>query len=194
MDLEFVHKLTSDFVESLSVTNKFQLIENLIETPDKRVHDYEKWLQIEFAMFLYQRQNSEVSDWGREKNYLLDRRLKSRIKHKRTTTVDFWLKRKYQKYPGEILIEFKRAKSINSCVKQMIDDGALLRKINKSEHTVRSFWMVGFHPSETESHTVFDKAFKQEAKLNEWVNDRKLKTERIEGTNLSFSIFTLYGI
>ncbi|HDX8441845.1 hypothetical protein ACW7GX_01040 [Aeromonas hydrophila] len=194
MDLEFVHKLTSDFVESLSVTNKFQLIENLIETPDKRVHDYEKWLQIEFAMFLYQRQNSEVSDWGREKNYLLDRRLKSRIKHKRTTTVDFWLKRKYQKYPGEILIEFKRAKSINSCVKQMIDDGALLRKINKSEHTVRSFWMVGFHPSETESHTVFDKAFKQEAKLNEWVNDRKLKTERIEGTNLSFSIFTLYEI
>ncbi|MGV2845157.1 hypothetical protein ACE1OG_14930 [Aeromonas hydrophila] len=194
MDLEFIHKLTSDFVESLSVTNKFQLIENLIETPDKRVHDYEKWLQIEFAMFLYQRQNSEVSDWGREKNYLLDRRLKSRIKHKRTTTVDFWLKRKYQKYPGEILIEFKRAKSINSCVKQMIDDGALLRKINKSEHTVRSFWMVGFHPSETESHTVFDKAFKQEAKLNEWVNDRKLKTERIEGTNLSFSIFTLYEI
>ncbi|WP_324005051.1 hypothetical protein [Aeromonas hydrophila] len=194
MDLEFIHKLTSDFVESLSVTNKFQLIENLIETPDKRVHDYEKWLQIEFAMFLYQRQNSEVSDWGREKNYLLDRRLKSRIKHKRTTTVDFWLKRKYQKYPGEILIEFKRAKSINSCVKQMIDDGALLRKINKSEHTVRSFWMVGFHPSETESHKVFDKAFKQEAKLNEWINDRKLKTERIEGTNLSFSIFTLYEI
>ncbi|HHQ4530006.1 TPA: hypothetical protein ACSP1Y_003813 [Aeromonas hydrophila] len=148
MDFNFINKLISDFVVSLSAINKFQLIETLIETPDKRVHDYEKWLQIEFAMFLYQRQNSEVSDWGREKIYLLDRRLKSRIKHRKTTTVDFWLKRRYQKHPGEILIEFKRAKSINDCVKQMIDDGALLRKIKKSENMVRSFWMVGFHPSD----------------------------------------------
>ncbi|MFM5470917.1 hypothetical protein ACET7A_02930 [Aeromonas veronii] len=194
MDFNFINKLISDFVVSLSAINKFQLIETLIETPDKRVHDYEKWLQIEFAMFLYQRQNSEVSDWGREKIYLLDRRLKSRIKHRKTTTVDFWLKRRYQKHPGEILIEFKRAKSINDCVKQMIDDGALLRKIKKSENMVRSFWMVGFHPSETACHTVFDKAFKQEARLNEWVNDRKLKTQEIEGTKLSFSIFTLYEI
>ncbi|MEZ6970185.1 hypothetical protein ACB040_13045 [Aeromonas sp. S11(2024)] len=194
MDFNFIYKLISDFVVSLSAINKFQLIESLIETPDKRVHDYEKWLQIEFAMFLYQRQNSEVSDWGREKIYPLDRRLKSRIKHRRTTTVDFWLKRRYQKYPGEILIEFKRAKSINDCVKQMIDDGALLRKIKKSESMVRSFWMVGFHPSETAYHNVFDKTFKQEAKLNEWVNDRKLKTQKIEGTKLSFSIFTLYEI
>lgn len=193
MDLEFIYKLISDFVESLSVNDKFQLIETLIETPDKRVHDYEKWLQIEFAMFLYQRPNSEVSDWGREKIYTLDRRLKSRIKHKKSTTVDFWLKRKHQKKPGEILIEFKRAKSINNCVKQMINDGALLRKIKKSENMVRSFWMVGFHPSETENHTVFDKAFTQETKLNEWVNDRLLKTERIKRTNLSFSIFTLYN-
>lgn len=194
MDFNFIYKLISDFVVSLSAINKFQLIESLIETPDKRVHDYEKWLQIEFAMFLYQRQNSEVSDWGREKIYPLDRRLKSRIKHRRTTTVDFWLKRRYQKYPGEILIEFKRAKSINDCVKQMIDDGALLRKIKKSESMVRSFWMVGFRPSETACHNVFDKTFKQEAKLNEWVNDRKLKTQKIEGTKLSFSIFTLYEI
>ncbi|HHC5059904.1 TPA: hypothetical protein ACN6VL_001021 [Aeromonas veronii] len=194
MDFNFIYKLISDFVVSLSAINKFQLIESLIETPDKRVHDYEKWLQIEFAMFLYQRQNSEVSDWGREKIYPLDRRLKSRIKHRRTTTVDFWLKRRYQKYPGEILIEFKRAKSINDCVKQMIDDGALLRKIKKSESMVRSFWMVGFHPSETAYHNVFDKTFKQEVKLNEWVNDRKLKTQKIEGTKLSFSIFTLYEI
>lgn len=156
MDFNFIYKLISDFVVSLSAINKFQLIESLIETPDKRVHDYEKWLQIEFAMFLYQRQNSEVSDWGREKIYPLDRRLKSRIKHRRTTTVDFWLKRRYQKYPGEILIEFKRARSINDCVKQMIDDGALLRKIKKSESMVRSFWMVGFHPSETACHNVFD--------------------------------------
>lgn len=194
MDLEFIYKLISDFVGSLSVGNKFQLIESLINTPAKKVHDYEKWLQIEFAMFLYQRQNGDISDWGREKTYLLDRRLKSRIKHRKTTTVDFWLKRKYQKRPGEIIIEFKRAKSINECVKRMIDDGSLLRKINRSDNIIRSFWMVGFHPSENESHTVFDKAFKQEARLNEWVNDRKLKTERIEGTSLSFSIFTLYEI
>lgn len=194
MDLEFIYNLISDFVDSLSVGNKLQLIESLINTPEKKVHDYEKWLQIEFAMFLYQRQNGDISDWGREKTYLLDRRLKSRIKHRKTTTVDFWLKRKYQKLPGEIIIEFKRAKSINECVKRMINDGSLLRKINRSDNIIRSFWMVGFHPSETEGHTVFDKAFKQEARLNEWVNDRKLKTERIEGTNLSFSIFTLYDI
>ncbi|GIU26455.1 hypothetical protein [Shewanella sp. MBTL60-007] len=191
MDLEFVRTLIGEFISCDEIKRKLSLIEGLNLKSGKKTHDYEKWLQIEFAMFLDSLDCDRVSGWGREKRYVLDGRRKSRISSKNTTTVDFWIKRKYQKYSGEILIEFKRARSINGCVKQMIKDGALLRKIKASESDVRTFWMVGFHPNENDSHKAFEKAFTQEEKLNEWVNYRKFKTEEIAGTGLSFSIFTL---
>jgi len=191
MDFDFVFKLIADFVDTKAVQKRLKLIDELCGTQGKRTHDYEKWLQIEFAMFLHQNEINEVADWGRERRYNLDGRKKDSIKSKQTTTVDFWLKRKYQKISGETLIEFKRAKSINGCVSRMIKDGSLLRKITKSKHDIRSFWMVGFHPSENESHNVFDKAFKQEERQQEWVKYRNIKTRSIKGTGLSFSVFTL---
>ncbi|WP_372871149.1 hypothetical protein [Shewanella sp.] len=191
MDSKFVSKLVSEFFEIDGIKEKILAIEELCESSGKKAHDYEKWLQIEFAIFLHKRDNNDIHDWGREKKYSLDGRRKIRIKQKESTTVDFWFKRKNQKKSGEILVEFKRARSINGCVKKMIKDGALLRKIKKSQSEVRSFWMIGFHPSENESHNVFEKAFNQEAKLNEWVRYKDIKTETIGGTNLSYSIFTL---
>jgi len=189
MDSKFVLELILKFVETKTINEKLQSIEYINSINGKQIYDWEKWLQIEFAIFLFD--EASLADWGREKRYLLDGRKKDRIKFKKTTTVDFWIKRKYQKKPGEILIEFKRARSINGCISKMIKDGSLLRRIKKSNSEVRSFWMIGFHPSENERHNVNNKAYKHEGNLKEGIKWSTMETKRIENTELSLSIFTL---
>mgnify|MGYP000143701301 CR=1 FL=1 len=189
MDSKFVLELMMKFVETKLINEKLQSIEHINLVSGKPINDWEKWLQIEFAIFLFD--EDCLADWGREKRYLLDGRKKDRIKSKKTTTVDFWVKRKYQKKSGEILIEFKRARSINGCISKMIKDGSLLRRIKKSNSEVRSFWMVGFHPSENERHNVNNKAYRHEDKLKEGIKWSTIETKQIENTGLSLSIFTL---
>jgi len=189
VDSNFVLELILKFVENKSVNEKLQLIERIRLSDGTQIYDWEKWLQIEFAMFLFE--EDSLADWGREKKYWLDGRKKYRIKYKESTTVDFWVKRKHQKISGEILIEFKRARSINGCISKMIKDGSLLRRIKKSNSEIRSFWMVGFHPSENERHNVNDKAIKHEHTLKEEIKGATIETKPIKNTELSLSIFTL---
>jgi hypothetical protein len=191
MDSSFIFELVKKFVNSKTINDKLKIIEELSVSKTKRLLDYEKWLQLEFAFFLNSSNHSDIKDWGREKRYDLDGRKKLRIQSKNTTTVDFWLHRKNRKIKGDILLEFKRSKSINGCVKAMIKDGALLRKIKKSacENDIRSFWMVGFHPSETDTHNAFEKALRHEGNLKELVSYKSFLTEEISNTSMSFTMF-----
>jgi len=66
VDSNFVLELILKFVENKSVNEKLQLIERIRLSDGTQIYDWEKWLQIEFAMFLFE--EDSLADWGREKN------------------------------------------------------------------------------------------------------------------------------
>lgn len=156
-DFKFIKDIFGEFLQLENIQQMFEII---IEDD---INDWEKWFQIEFAFFL-KFQCDKVRRSTREKPLKL-RKNQAAVKTEKLkdrTVIDFAVERKSTSKDGEILIEIKRRKSVNGCVKGMIHDAKLIRSA-KGKKDVRSTFIVGIHPTEDEKHTVYDKIHKHKA-------------------------------
>lgn len=106
------------------------------------ISGWEKWIQIEFAK--YCKSHTDITEWGRELRYELDRRSS---KNKATCAIDFLVKQKYKQSP--LAIEFKQQHSARGCINSMLRDKAKLQKIKFSQDDLRGIWCLGVHTVES---------------------------------------------
>jgi hypothetical protein len=134
-DFEFLISLTDDFFKKSSVKDTLSTIY------EHGIKDWEKWLQIEFAM--YCKTHQKVANWKREQRYGLDKRMS---KDKNTCAIDFWIRQRYKQ--SALGIEFKQHYSPQKCIKGMLNDAVKVQKVKYSLDDLRSIWHIGVHSAE----------------------------------------------
>ncbi|MBR7745911.1 hypothetical protein [Undibacterium baiyunense] len=135
-DFEFLTYLVADFFSRKSVRDTLSTISYF------EISGWEKWVQIEFAKFCMD--HEEISDWGRELRYELDKRMSN---GKSSCSIDFLIRQKRKQSP--IGIEIKQHPSPNGCVKAMLKDIAKVQQIKYSQDDLRGIWCIGIHAAES---------------------------------------------
>ncbi|MBU4178233.1 MAG: hypothetical protein KKG98_09235 [Proteobacteria bacterium] len=102
---------------------------------------WEKWLQIEFSMFLHAHTDIVFDTGSREYCYILDQRKANKCK----AYADFSFRKKNSSKDLRIVLEFKANPRQTSCVQGMIADCEKIWSVRGSDDDMRSFWVVGFH-------------------------------------------------
>lgn len=171
-DLEFLTNLAEEFFTQADIVNKLnQFIE-------KQVKGWEIWLQVEFALFLFNHPN--VSEIEREKRYELDKRMS---KDKETCSIDFLIRQKYKQ--SSIPLEIKQHENASHCIRYMLKDIEKYEKVKGSSTTTgRSLWCLGVHPTVEEDYLT---KLINENKFRE-INPEYVFSKNIEGTDFSFTL------
>jgi len=120
------------------IVKKLKLFNNLKNEED-RMRGWEKWWQIEFALYL--EQNEDISEWGRECSYECDKRKTDND----TTAIDFWLRKRNCDTSSYIGLELKQAWSFSKVIREMFRDVDSADLINDSKYDLRSLWNVGVY-------------------------------------------------
>jgi hypothetical protein len=111
----------------------------LLAIKESSLRGWEKWIQIEFSLFL--KQHADIDDWEKEYQYLLDGRKNECIK----AFVDFSFRKKNTNRDLRIALEFKAIDRLTTCIDEMVKDWEKINCVRKSDDDMRSFWVVGFH-------------------------------------------------
>ena len=173
-DFAFVSRLAEGFFSRKSIRDTLNTVSEF------EITGWEKWLQIEFAK--YCKTHAEVSDWGRELRYELDRRLS---KNKATCAIDFFIRQKRKHSP--MGIEIKQNPSARACIKSMLDDKAKVSRIRLSNDDLRGVWCVGIHEtSEKCVHNLVSFCAKEK---NIAVDPTQVFTKTIGRTGYAVTVF-----
>jgi len=135
-DFAFLSDITQGFFRKKAIKDTLSTISEF------DISGWEKWIQIEFAK--YCKSHEEITEWGRELRYELDRRSS---KNKASCAIDFLVKQKHKQSP--LAIEFKQQRSVRGCINSMIRDKAKLQKIKFSQDDLRGVWCLGVHAVES---------------------------------------------
>ena len=139
-DLEFLTNLAQEFFKQKDIVDKFN------QFLDNQVKGWEIWLQVEFALFLFN--HPDVSEVEREKRYELDKRMS---KDKDICSIDFLIRQKYKQ--SSIPLEIKQHENASHCIRYMLKDIEKYEKIRGSSVTTgRSLWCLGVHPTVEEDY------------------------------------------
>jgi hypothetical protein len=144
---------------------------------------WEKWWQIELAMFLSDYE--DVAEWDIEEVFLTDLRT--------TTTrdrmaIDICFRRKGYAKGHFVFLELKQDRDWKRCIANMLTDAEKFSTSHKRSETgldVRSFFLVGVYPSEEKS-VVHDFIEGAAAKRN--VDWDFMETHFIPNTEYSFTV------
>jgi hypothetical protein len=140
-DFKFMTELVSEFFSKKTIRD------TLASISDFEISGWEKWLQVEFAKFCMT--HDQISDWGRELRYELDKRVS---KERKSCFIDFFIRQKYKQ--SSLGIEIKQHKSPSSCIKAMITDIAKVDQIKYSQDDLRGIWCFGIHAEESHAEVV----------------------------------------
>ncbi len=171
-DLEFLTNLAQEFFKQKDIVDKFN------QFLDNQVKGWEIWLQVEFALFLFN--HPDVSEVEREKRYELDKRMS---KDKDICSIDFLIRQKYKQ--SSIPLEIKQHENASHCIRYMLKDIEKYEKIRGSSvATGRSLWCLGVHPTVEEDYLA---RLINENKFRE-LNSDFVVTKDIVGTQFSFTL------
>lgn len=160
---------------------KKSIKDTLVAISEFEISGWEKWIQIEFAMFCKSQDN--ITRWGRELRYELDKRIS---RNQSSCAIDFLIKQKYKHSP--LAIEIKQKNSATECVNAMLADIKKIRQIKYSNDDLRGVWCMGIHHTKTSADMkklVSDCA--QKARTE--VNSDFIYSKQIGRTDFSVTIF-----
>lgn len=134
-DFDFLKTISLEFFEQQNI------VEKLNQFDEYKIKGWEIWLQVEFALFLFQ--HSKVAKIEREKRYELDKRMS---KDKDICSIDFLIREK-NKHTA-IPLEIKQHYQTTTCIRYMLKDIDKYEKVRGSScNTGRSLWCLGVHPT-----------------------------------------------
>ena len=142
-DFEF----TFDILEGFFKQGRVQQALTAIEKAE--ITGWEKWWQIELALFLSQ--HNDISDWNMEEPFFTDRR--TAIKQD-SIAVDLCFRRKRHSTDSMIFLELKQDANWQRCIDNMMRDAD---KIYRSQSrslggaAIRNFFVVGVYPRESKA-------------------------------------------
>lgn len=150
---------------------------------DTGVTGWEKWWQIEFAMFLSE--HDDIAEWNMEEEFHTDLRTGTA---KDYMAIDICFRRKGFAANHYIFLELKQDEDWKRCIGNMLNDAekfsaSKVRSIDGKQ--VRSFWLVGVHPGDSKAdvHDHIEQA--TERRDVDW---SLMETRFIGGTPLAFTV------
>ena len=176
-DFDFTVNLLTAFFSKARIRGTLQKI---FET---EATGWEKWWQIELAMFLCDYE--DVAEWDMEEVFLTD--LRTSISKDRMA-IDVCFRRKGYTKGHFVFLELKQDRDWKRCIGNMLRDAekfSTSHKRSESGLTVRSFFLVGVYPSEgkAEVHNFIEEAAGQRD-----VDWEFMETRFIPDTEYSFTV------
>jgi hypothetical protein len=178
-DFDFTWEVLTDFFKQKGIQRALAAIE------ESGVTGWEKWWQIELALYLWD--HEDVAEWNMEERFYTDLR---RNVEKDSIAVDLSFRRKRCAKDAWIFLELKQDADWKRCIENMLRDAKKVFSAQSRSHegaAVRSFFVAGIYPSETKSE-VHDYI---EGRLDElqvdW--DLVMNTKFIADTPYSFTMF-----
>lgn len=177
-DFDFTFDVLASFFKRAKVQRALQSIE------DMEVTGWEKWWQIELA--LYMDEHPDVAEWDMEEPFFTDRRTSAQ---KDFVAVDLCFRRKKQSSDSLIFLELKQDVDWRRCVNNMMRDAEKIYSCQSRSHSgaaIRNFFVAGVHPSEAKAEVrdyILDRAEKLEIDVD--LVDSKF----IPNTNFSVTLF-----
>ncbi len=176
-DFEFVVELLAEFFSRKRIQN------TLVQIWDTEVTGWEKWWQIELAMFLDE--HEDIAEWNMEEEFHTD--LRTSVT-KDFMALDICFRRKRFVANHFVFLELKQDLNWKRCIGSMLSDAekfgtSKTRSIEGRQ--VRSFWLVGVHPGNSKSE-VHD--YIEEATSRRDVDWRAMETRFIGGTPYVFTV------
>lgn len=172
-DFYFLTEISTEFFSGGNVIKK------LNHFHEHNIKGWEVWLQVEFAIFLYQHGN--VSEVVREHRFDLDKR---KSQGKNICAVDFLIKQKYKQ--SSIPLEIKQHVNASDCIRYMIKDIDKYERIKgSSSATGRSLWCLGVH---TTVQNEYLEGLIKENKFRTFHPDL-VQSSEIIGTPYTFTLF-----
>ena len=114
-DLEFTFKLLEKFFSQKRIQR------TLDECWENDINDWEKWWQLELAMFISD--HEEIQEWGMEEVFQVDgRKNQGRSKNKQSMAVDLSFRRKGYKKGQFLYLELKQNFNTKTCISHMMKD------------------------------------------------------------------------
>ena len=112
---------------------------------DKGVTGWEKWWQVELALYLSE--HPEIGEWDMEEPFFTDRR---REKNKDMLAIDICFRRKKHSINSMIFLELKQDGDWKRCITNMINDAEKVYSAHTKSHSglaIRNFFLAGVYPS-----------------------------------------------
>ena len=174
-DLTFLDSLFSAFFKRKAIKDTLAAIR------EDSIRGWEKWLQIELAVYL--RKHKEVKAWGRETQYLLDKRV-AKVRSK--CAIDFIIHQ--TRKHSHLAVEIKQLNATKSCIDRMLRDMRKMNKIRGSEFDIRSVWCLGIHNA-TDADEVLRKVGYYAGELQVEIDPKLVVTRPIGRTGYSYTLF-----
>ena len=176
-DFDFTVELLSAFFSQARVRS------TLAKIVEAGVTGWEKWWQVELAMYLSE--HPEIADWDLEVEFLTDRR---RSTAKDFMAIDLCYRRKRHAGDHLIFLELKQDEDWKRCIGNMLRDAEKFgasQSRSLSGASVRSFFLVGVYTrvSKGEVHDYIEEA----AERHE-VDWDVVETRFIADTDLAFTV------
>ena len=176
-DFDFTVKVLTAFFARARIQSTLQ---GVFETG---ATGWEKWWQIELAMFLSE--YDDVSEWNMEEVFLTDLRTSTT---KERMAIDVCFRRKRYATNHFVFLELKQDRDWKCCIANMLRDAekfSASHKRSESGLQVRSFFLVGVYPSEdkAEVHNHIERA--AESRNIDW---EFMETRFIPNTDYSFTV------
>jgi hypothetical protein len=141
-DFDFTVKLFDNFFKRKKIQKKFKKFTKLKELHDIEITGWETWWQVEFALYLLNKDDT-VSWWEREWRYPIDKRVSS--KRKNEMSIDFLVRQKHAKVGQYIALELKQDINAKTCIKGMLEDIDKVYSMKQSASDIRSYWNIGIY-------------------------------------------------
>ena len=174
-DFAFMTRVSEGFFAKKIIKDTLSMISEF------DISGWEKWIQIEFAKHC--KSHPEITDWGRELRYELDRRSS---KTKASCAIDFLIRQKHKQSP--LALEIKQRWSARGCINSMLRDKSKLRKVKWSKDDLRGVWCLGVHSTDSPENIKNLVTFcAKEQKIA--IKESQIFSRRIGRTDYSLTLF-----
>lgn len=179
-ELEYCFRLLEEFFSQSIIQKGLNLIE------DHEISGWEKWWEIELAMFLSE--DEDIAEWDMEVDFFTDLR---KTQKKDFISVDVGFRPKKLSRNKFIFVELKQNDDYVKCLRSMLSDafkvsGSHTKSVDGVE--IRSFFVVGVYPR-VEKKEIINCLMEIQNDYNIEVERDEIRTKFIPNTNYSFTIF-----
>jgi len=179
-ELEYCFRLLEEFFGQSIIQKGLKIIEN------HKISGWEKWWQIELAMFLSE--DEDIAEWDMEVPFSTDLRKNQK---KDFISIDIAFRPKKLSRDKFIFLELKQNDDYVKCLRNMLLDsekvfGSHSKSVDGIE--IRSFFVVGVYLS-VEKKEIINCLMEIHKDYNIELEKDEIRTKFIPNTNYSFTIF-----
>ncbi len=179
----------ADFEFTLSILDAFfakkRIQTSLAQIAEKDISGWERWWQIELALFLSE--HDDVAEWDMEEPFFTDRRHHT---PQDSLAIDLCFRRKRHSTERLIFLELKQDPGLKRCVANMLSDAEKVCSAQSKSRLgaeIRNFFLAGIYMSPSESKAEIHDYIADVAEGRE-VDWEFMETRFIADTPYSFTL------